>query len=350
MAGLTRIDSVQQKILITGGAGFVGAYICQEMLDHGYEVICIDNFSKYGYLEKGFYIHPNFRLINGDCKNHNLMLELASEVDYIIAGAAMIGGISYFHRYAYDLLSENEKILASTFDAAINSFKNHRLKRILVISSSMVFESTNNFPTPESEVKRCPPPLSTYGFQKLSSEYFAKGAWEQYRLPYTVIRPFNAVGLGEGRARDSEVVSQGELTLALSHVLPDLAQKLVKGQKPLQILGSGKQIRCYTHAKDISRGIRLALESSKAINEDFNISAARVTSVMELARLVWNFLRPEEEFAHELIEGFEYDVQERIPDVTKARQVLGFEAEIGLESSVEEVCTWVQGAVSKGLI
>lgn len=338
------------KILVTGGAGFVGSYICEDLLANNYDVICIDNFSKYGYLEKNFFKHKNFTLVNNDCKNFDLMKDLVAEVDYVIAGAAMIGGISYFHKHAYDLISENEKILASTFDAAIQASKNKTLKRIIVISSSMVFESTTIFPTPESEVKLCPPPLSTYGFQKLSSEYFAKGALEQYGLEFTIIRPFNAVGIGEGRAKDADLSNLNGISLALSHVLPDLAQKLIKGQRPLEILGTGEQVRCYTHAKDIARGIRLALESSKAINQDFNISISRSTKVTELAQLVWEYLLPNEKFKYQLVEGFEYDVQERIPDVSKARNILGFEAEINLEASVAEVCDWVKDAVKKGLI
>src|SRR5437763_7720643 len=133
----------------------------------------------------------------------------------------MIGGISYFHEFAYDLLAENERILASTFDAAIASWSAGRLRRIVVMSSSMVYESATEFPTPEGAQLASPPPISTYGFQKLAAEYFARGANEQYGLPYTILRPFNCVGVGERRAlRDSDVMS-GNIKLALSHVVPD---------------------------------------------------------------------------------------------------------------------------------
>jgi nucleoside-diphosphate-sugar epimerase len=192
--------------------------------------------------------------------------------------------------------------------------------------------------------------LSTYGLQKLSSEYFAKGAFEQFGLPYTIVRPFNAVGIGEGRAKDADTSTANGIELALSHVLPDFAQKIVKGQRPLEVLGSGSQVRCYTHAKDIARGIRMALESPLATNEDFNISVARATSVLELAELAWNHLRPHEKFEYRLVDGFEYDVQERTPDVSKARKLLGFEAKITLEESIAEVCDWVGEAVKRNLI
>src|SRR5262249_17777717 len=151
------------------------------------------------------------------------------------------------HELAYDLLAENERITASSFDAAIWAFGAARLKKITVMSSSMVFESADLFPTPEGQQLRCPPPLSTYGFQKLATEFFAKGAFEQHKLPYTILRPFNCIGTGEKRALHDREILSGNVKLALSHVVPDLVQKVVKGQDPLHILGGGQQVRHYTY-------------------------------------------------------------------------------------------------------
>ena len=195
----------------------------------------------------------------------------------------MIGGISYFHEFAYDLLAENERILAATFDAAIEAHRRGELERIVVLSSSMVYESATVFPTPEGAQLTSPPPVSTYGFQKLASEYFATGAWQQHGLPYTILRPFNCVGIGERRAvRDTDVMS-GNVKLALSHVVPDLVLKVLRGQDPLHLLGDGTQVRCYTYGGDLARGIRLAMESPAAVNEDFNLSTPASTTVLELA-------------------------------------------------------------------
>jgi nucleoside-diphosphate-sugar epimerase len=262
--------------------------------------------------------------------------------DIIIAGAAMIGGISYFHKYAYDLLATNERILAQTFDAAIKAHERGYLKRIVVLSSSMVFERASAFPTPESAVDSTPPPMSTYGFQKLASEYFAKGAWEQYRLPYTILRPFNCVGVGEDAALGEGEITSGNIKLMMSHVLPDLVNKALKGQDPLHILGAGNQTRCYTNGKDLARGIRFALQSDSAINGDFNLSTSQATTVLELARLVWGKINPGKPFRHVSDEPYEYDVQMRVPDTSKARAVLGFEAEISLEQSVDEVIGYMR--------
>jgi len=338
------------RVIVTGAAGFISGYLIQELLDHGHEVIGIDNFSKYGPVAKSYDGHPSYRLIEGDAKDVELMTELVSDSDQVVAAAAMIGGISYFHEFAYDLLAENERILASTFDAAITAHRSGRLKRVIVLSSSMVFESTNTFPTPEGAQLTSPPPVSTYGFQKLSSEYFAKGAHEQYGLPYTILRPFNCVGIGEKRALRDTAIMSGNVKLALSHVVPDLVTKVLQGQDPLHILGDGSQVRHYTYGGDLARGIRLAMESPRAVNDDFNLSTAQSTTVRELAQLIWRKLRGDDPFRFVSDAAFEYDVQMRVPDTRKARELLGFEAATSLDTMLDEVIPWIRNELNAGVI
>ena len=337
------------KVLVTGGAGFIGAHVARHLLEAGHDVVGLDDFSKYGRLAKSYDDHPRYRFVEGDAKDADLMQKLASDVDQVVAAAAMIGGISYFHEFAYDLLAENERILASTFDAAIAAHRTGRLQRIVVMSSSMVYESADVFPTPEGAQLTSPPPVSTYGFQKLAAEYFAKGAWEQYQLPYTIVRPFNCVGIGERRAvRDTDIMS-GNVKLALSHVVPDLVLKVLKGQDPLHILGDGSQVRHYTYGGDLAHGIRLAMESPKAVNDDFNLSTARSTTVLELAETIWEKVRGSmPPFAYVSDPPFEHDVQLRVPDVRKARDVLGFEATTSLDAMLDEVIPWIRDEVAAG--
>jgi UDP-glucose 4-epimerase len=338
------------KILVTGAAGFIAGYVVAELLRHGHHVVGIDNFSKYGPLRKAHDDHPDYRFVFGDCKDVALMTELARDCDQIVAGAAMIGGISYFHQFAYDLLAENERITASTFDAAIAARRHGRLAKINVLSSSMVFESTETFPSREEDALASPPPVSSYGFQKLAVEYFARAAHQQYGLPYTIIRPFNCVGVGEGKTLADCEVESGNIRLALSHVLPDLAQKALKGQKPLHILGEGNQVRCYTHGKDLARGIRLCIEKEEALGQDFNLSTPTATTVLELAEMVWREVNGGEPFAHVSDPAYEHDVQMRVPATGKAERVLGFRAEIPVEESVREVVAWVRDELAAGRI
>jgi nucleoside-diphosphate-sugar epimerase len=336
------------KILVTGATGFVAGYLIDELLKHGHEVIGLDNYSKYGRCERSYDNHPNYRFVEGDAKNTGLLKELIEDCDQVVAGAAMIGGISYFHEFAYDLLAENERIIAATFDAVIWAFKNKRLKKINVVSSSMVFESTSNFPTPEGEQLKCPPPLSTYGFQKLACEYFAKGALEQYKLPYTIIRPFNCIGIGEKRALCDKVVLSGNIKLAMSHVVPDFAQKVLKGQDPLHILGDGNQIRHYTYGGDLAEGMRLCIESEKAINEDFILSTPVSTTVLELAKLIWEKTNGDSQFRYVSDPPFKYDVKKRIPSVEKAKQILGWEARTSLNDALDEIIPWIKQQIEIG--
>jgi UDP-glucose 4-epimerase len=338
------------KILVTGAAGFIGGYLVEELLQAGHQVIGLDNFSKYGPLKQSSLEHSAYRFVQGDAKDVALLKSLMGQADQVVAGAARIGGISYFHEFAYDLLAENERLTAAAFDAAIDAFQRGTLKKINVISSSMVYENAAAWPTPEGEQRRCPPPASTYGFQKLATEYYAQGAWEQYRLPFTIIRPFNCVGIGERRALCEKEVKSGNVRLAMSHVVPDLIQKVLKGQDPLRLLGDGTQVRHYTYGADLALGIRLCIERPEAVNEDFNISTAESTTVLQLAEMICKKLRPGDRFRYISDPPYAYDVQKRVPSVEKAERLLGFCAATPLSDILDSVIPWVRQQVEYGNI
>jgi nucleoside-diphosphate-sugar epimerase len=341
-----------KKVVVTGSAGFIGGYIVEELLNKGYQVVGVDNYSKYGPVKKSYDDNPNYELVVGDVQDVELMTRLLSDADHFIAGAALIGGISYFHTYAYDLLAQNERIIASSVDAAIAAKKaGGRLEKVTYMSSSMVFESTDRWPSKEGDERIVPPPLSSYGFQKLAVEYFAIAAWDQYKLPYTILRPFNCVGIGERRALGDVEIHSGNVALAMSHVVPDLVQKVLKGQDPLHILGAGDQVRHYTYGGDLARGIVLSLEHPAALNNDFNISTADGHTVTQLAEIIWRKIKgPDVPLNITSDEGFEHDVQKRVPDVSKAKEVLGFEATTKLEDMLDEVIPWIEDAIAEGTI
>jgi nucleoside-diphosphate-sugar epimerase len=334
------------RVLITGAAGFIGGYVVQELLDKGHEVIGIDNLSKYGDVTRSFDSATNYYFVNGDVQNVELMTKLMHDVDHVIAGAALIGGISYFHTYAYDLLAKNERIIASTCDAAIATLKSGRpLKKVTYLSSSMVFESTDRWPSVEGDERKVAPPLSSYGFQKLAVEYFARAAWDQYKLPYTIVRPFNCVGIGERRALGDIEIASGNVKLAMSHVVPDIIQKIIRGQYPVHILGDGSQVRHYTYGGDLAKGIVLAMESKQALNEDFNLSTAESTTVLKLVETIWAKINPDKPLRIQNDPSFEHDVNKRVPSVEKARQILGFEAKTTLAEMLDEVIPWISQAI-----
>lgn len=340
-----------QRVLVTGSAGFIGGYVVEDLLARGYAVTGIDNYSKYGPVTKSYDSDPGYRFVEGDVRDEALMGELITDCDHLVAGAALIGGISYFHTYPYDLLATNERIMAATCDAAIKALDAGRLRKVTYLSSSMVFESTDRWPSVEGEERQIPPPLSSYGFQKLAVEYFAKAAWDQYELPYTIVRPFNCVGVGEGRALGDVEIPSGNVKLAMSHVVPDLTQKVLKGQDPLHILGDGTQVRHYTYGADLARGIVTAMESPAALNEDFNLSTAQSTTVLELAERIWAKVHgPGRPFAVTCEDAFEHDVLKRVPDVSKARDILGFEALTTLDDMLDVVIPWIRQAMDDGVL
>lgn len=341
------------KVLVSGSAGFIGGYLVEELLNRGHQVVGIDNYSKYGKVTKSYDDNPSYTFVQGDCTDVPLMTELASDCDHFIAGAALIGGISYFHAYAYDLLATNERIMAASCDAALKAYAGGtgRLQKVTYMSSSMVFESTDRWPSVEGDQRRIAPPLSSYGFQKLAVEYFALAAYQQYQLPYTIVRPFNCVGIGESRALGEHEVLSGNVQLAMSHVVPDIVQKIVKGQDPLHLLGDGNQIRHYTYGGDLARGIAVCMEHPAALNEDFNISTAESTTVLALAELIWKKIKGADvPFRYISDDPYEHDVQKRIPSVQKAKDLLGYEATTSLDAMLDEVIPWISQAVAEGTI
>ncbi|OGK30251.1 NAD-dependent epimerase, partial [Candidatus Roizmanbacteria bacterium RIFCSPHIGHO2_12_FULL_33_9] len=270
------------------------------------------------------------RFFEGDVKDTKLLKKLLKDCDYLIALAAKVGGVGYFHKSPYELFTQNELITISTLDAAIDAFLNYKLSKIVVLSSGMVFESTNKFPSNEISLSTIPPPKTTYGFQKLAAEYMVKGAWQQYKLPYTIIRPSNVVGIGD------------DIKSTVSHVIPDLVLKILKRQYPLRILGDGKQVRDYIHAKDLSQGIILSLFSKNAKNEDFNIGSGVKTSVLDLAKLIWKKHNLNKPFKFISDKPYALDLKKSIPDVSKSKKILGFKAKITLDKMLDEVVPWIK--------
>jgi len=340
-----------ERVLVSGSAGFVGGYVVEELLKRGYAVVGLDNLSKYGRVKKSYDDNPHYRLVKGDARDVGLMTELLADCDHFIAGAAMIGGIFYVHANAYDLLATNERIIASSCDAAIAARRDGRLRKVTYLSSSMVFESADEWPSYEGQQREIPPPLSSYGFQKLAVEYFARAAWDQYRLPYTLVRPFNCVGIGESRALGDREIPSGNVKLAMSHVAPDLVQKVQMGQDPLHILGSGDQVRHYTYGGDLAVGVVTAMEHPDALNEDFNLSTTESTTVRQLAEVIWRKIKGDRvplRLVHD--NPFEYDVQRRVPDTEKAKKILGFEATTTLEEMLDQLIPWIDHAIKNGMI
>lgn len=320
---------MRKRVLVTGGAGFIGSYVVEELLSKDYTVCVIDNLSKENHAKKDLRV----TFVQVDLTDKQKSREYFKDFDSCIHLAAKIGGIGYFHKYPATILSENNKLYSNVFELAAE----YTYKRIVYISSSMVYESTNIFPSSEEIVATTPPPASAYGFSKLVGEYYCKSFYDEYKLPYTIIRPFNAYGINELPTEE----------VGYSHVIPDLIRKIYTGQHPLEILGDGNQTRCFTHAKDIARGIVLALESENAINQDFNIGTDKETNILDLAKTIYDLCEQEKPFTYKLVKSFAYDVKRRVPSIEKAKSILKWKPQISLQASLPELVNWVNENSSK---
>jgi nucleoside-diphosphate-sugar epimerase len=265
----------------------------------------------------------------GDLRDLGEARQAADGCPYVIHLAAIVGGIRNFHQLPHTLLEVNNALYNAVFRAALEQ----PVERLVYVSSSMVFERATEFPTTEEHLDVCPTPRSAYGFSKLAGEVYCRALHEEHGLPFTICRPFNAYGPGE--LPDPEP--------GIAHAVPDLIAKVLSGQRPLEIFGSGQQTRTLTHVDDIADGIVTAMSSAAADNEDFNISAGDELTVAEIARLVWEECG-EDPAAFELkhLPAFEVDVQRRWPSVEKARWLLGWEARIGVREGIARTVEWMR--------
>ena len=312
------------RVLVTGGAGTIGAAVVRRLLrDADWEVRVADQ------REAPQWIRESCEVASGDLREASVAREAVRGCSHVIHLAAIVGGIANFHKLPFTLLEMNTGLYNGVFHAALDE----RVERLVYVSSSMVFERATEYPTTEEHIADTPIPESAYGFSKLAGEVYCRALHDEHGLPYTICRPFNAYGPGE----------MPEDEPGIAHMVPDVIRKVLSGQKPLQIFGSGEQTRTLTHIDDIASGVVAAMAHPAGENEDFNISASEELTVAEIARVIWEECgEPPEEFALEHVPTFQVDVQRRWPSVDKARRLLGWEARIGLREGIAQTVEWLR--------
>lgn len=312
-----------KEVLVTGGAGFIGHKLVARLLDLGANILVLDDLSKGNKQNLAPYFNK-IRFIRTDLLNSTVVKDSLKGCQVCFHLAAKIGGIGYFHKTPATILRNNSTMNFNLWDAAVEADA-----KIVCLSSSMVFEQTTTFPTSETVIKTSPPPKSGYGFSKLLSEYIARTYYEEFSVKYVIARPFNVYGEGE---------LPGEY-VGYAHVIPDLIGKVLRGQYPLEILGSGKQTRCYTYVDDVVDGMLFIAE--RAENDDFNIGANIETTVTELAERIWRLCKRKEplKFTHML--SFKDDVQRRFPDVSKITR-LGWTPKTSLDEGLRKTIEWIK--------
>src|SRR5215216_720189 len=245
------------RVLVTGGAGTIGAAVVRRLLrDPDWEVRVSDQRPAPVWMREGCEVHT------GDLRELGEARAAIAGCTHVIHLAAIVGGIANFHKLPHTLTEVNNALYNAVFRAALDE----DVERFTYVSSSMVFERAEQYPTREDYLPDCPVPKSAYGFSKLTGEIYCHAAHDEHGLPYTICRPFNAYGPGEMPTDEP----------GIAHAVPDLIRKCLTlpENAPLPIFGDGTQTRTLTHIDDIADGIVTALASPNALNEDFNISAS----------------------------------------------------------------------------
>jgi UDP-glucose 4-epimerase len=312
------------RVLVTGGAGTIGAAVVRRLLrDPDFEVRVSDQRPAPAWMREGCEVHRGDLRVLGEAR------EAIGGCTHVIHLAAIVGGIANFHKLPHTLTEVNNALYNAVFRAALEA----GVTRFVYVSSSMVFERAEQYPTREDHIDDCPVPLSAYGFSKLTGEVYCRAAHEEHGFPYTICRPFNAYGPGE--LPDAEP--------GIAHAVPDLIRKSLAGMRPLPIFGSGEQTRTLTHVDDIADGIVAAMAHPAGLNEDFNVSAAEELTVAEIARICWEATGNDPaELELEHLPSFRVDVQRRWPSVEKAERLLGWKARIGVREGVAQTVEWLR--------
>src|SRR3954453_10871209 len=312
------------RVLVTGGAGTIGQAVVRRLLrDPDFEGRVSDQRESPQWIREGCEVHT------GDLRGIAEARRATAGCTHVIHLAAIVGAIANFHKLPHTLTEVNNAL----YNAVVRAALDEDVERFTYVSSSMVFENADEYPTTEAYLPDCPPPQSAYGWSKLAGEVYCRAAHAEHGLPYTICRPFNAYGPGE----------MPEDEPGIAHAVPDLLRKSLQRLRPLPIFGTGGHTRTLTHVDDIADGIVNATAAAAGLNEDFNISASDELTVAEIARLCWTACGNdpgELEFEH--LPSFEVDVVRRWPSVQKAERLLGWRARIGVEEGIAQTVAWLR--------
>ena len=313
------------KILVTGSEGSLMQEVIPLLMQQGHTVIGVDNFARYGEIER----ERKYEFIRGDLTDPAFVNEVVRDVDAVMQAAALIYGVGGFNKYPADILSKDINLHQNIMQAMLKN----GIKKMVYISSSMVYERCIKHPSKEEDVDESLIPSTDYGLSKLVGERITRAFHRQYGIDFTIWRPFNIITPHE----------VGESDLGLSHVFADYIKNIVKEQRTeIPIIGDGEQIRCFTWIGDVARGIAEFSFDERAANQTFNLGNPEPISMKQLASIIY-----EQASEKELINGngngltfkteksFPDDVRIRIPDVNKAKEVLGWEPTLKVAESVE---------------
>jgi UDP-glucose 4-epimerase len=321
------------RILVTGGAGYIGSHLVDALIARGDEVLVIDNLST-GRFENIQQIHgrPGFHFINDSILNEPLLERFVPSMDLIFHLAAAVG-VRNVLQDPLAAINTNVRGAETVMGLAFRYWK-----RIVIASSSEIYGKATHVPFHEDDDRvlgSSAVPRWSYSMSKAIDEHFAF-AYAAKGLPISIVRYFNSYG--------PRLDEKG-----YGSVVANLTRQALRGD-PITVHGDGKQTRCFTYITDTVAGTLLAGEVKEAIGQAFNIGNPVETSILELARTIKRLTRSKSRialvpYAAYYGEGFE-DMRRRVPAVDKARQHLGFRPQVGLEAGLRKTIAWCRAHFS----
>ena len=313
------------KYLITGGAGFIGSHLAEKLISRGDQVVVLDNLST-GSKNNLAGISEKIKFEQGNILDDSVVDKLVAESDYVVHLAAALGVFNIVNKPLESLktnLQGSEIILE-----ACDKYR----KPVLISSTSEIYGKNDKVPLNEEDDRVIGHPLKSrwsYSEAKAVDESLAYFYFLENKLPIRIVRFFNTVG-------PRQVGHYGM-------VVPRFVSAALKNE-PLSVYGSGDQVRCFCHVADAVRALLLVMDSDKAIGQVFNVGNNSQISIMELAKKVIELTGSKssiEKIAYEKAypEGFE-DMQRRVPDISKIKQVLGWEPEINLDQIIKDIAAF----------
>lgn len=311
------------KILVTGSEGSLMQWVIPHLIEAGHQVHGVDNFSRYKEVNRT----RDYKFTKADLTDLTKVKETCKGMDAIIQAAAQIYGVKGFHKYPADILSKDVLLHQNLLHEAVKV----NLERIVYISSSMVYERSEKIPVKEEDTENMKIPLTDYGLSKLVDERLCQAFKKQYDLDYTIWRPFNIITPHE----------KGEDESGISHVFADFIKKIIKDrQNPMEILGDGEQIRCFTWIDDIALAIAKYSFSELTKNDIFNLGNPEPITMKNLAKKIFEkskarqIIRDAElRFEHKPI--YNDDVRVRIPSIEKIKSLVGWEPNLDLDKALD---------------
>ena len=300
------------KILITGSEGSLMQAVIPKLLAQGHEITGVDNLYRHG--TKSFSADIDYPLYQIDLADRTETLKIFNtKFDAVFLAAAKLYGVGGFHHYCADIISDDTAVQGNILKGCVHSDVN----RVVYISSSMVYESgvqDINTPLIESMTELAVMPKTDYGLSKLLGERMCEAFRQQYGLNYTIWRPFNIVN-----PKETAMSQQG-----FSHVIADYIKNIcVNKLKPLQILGDGEQIRCFTWLDDVAEIIANHSFSDKTNNQAINICNVEPISMKQLAEKIYQKVGMPDTLNFVTAKNYKNDVLVRVPSIEKLKSIMG---------------------------